>query len=139
MEEYVTFNKTNFTYKDITMTYEQLNKEVGYKRDYNIFLEKQSELNIPAHVIDKILLYYDNVTELTFGELTENLGYVKVYWNDKLVYDDEEGDRTFEEYENFKKHYDNKFVYEMSIKIVQWHHCILKVRGEEDNLDIIKE
>lgn len=139
MEEYVTFNKTNFTYKDITMTYEQLNKEVGYKRDYNIFLEKQSELNLPAHVIDKILLYYDNVTELTFGELTENLGYVKVYWNDKLVYDDEEGDRTFEEFENFKKDYDNKFVYEMSIKIVQWHHCILKVRGEEDNLDIIKE
>lgn len=75
-------------------------------------------------------------SELTFGDLTETLGYVKVYWNNKIVYDDEEGDGTFEEYENFKKHYDNKFVYEINIKIVQWHHCILKVKGEKDVKDI---
>ena len=78
-------------------------------------------------------------SELTFKGLTENLSYIKVYWNDKLVYDDEEGEITLEELENFKKLYNNKLVYEMDIKIVQWHHCILKVKGEKDNLDIIKE
>ena len=78
-------------------------------------------------------------SELTFKNLTENLSYIKVYWNDKLVYNDEEGESTLEELENFKKFYDNKIVYEMNVKIVQWHHCILKIKSEKDDLDIIKE
>lgn len=69
-------------------------------------------------------------SELTFKDLTENLAYIKVYWNDKLVYNDEEGEATTEEFHTFQERYNDKIVYEMNIRIVEWHHCVLEVIGE---------
>ena len=46
-----------------------------------------------------------NKSELTFKDFAENLGYIKVIWNGKVVYDDEFSDNTFEELKNFQFKY----------------------------------
>ena len=67
---------------------------------------------------------------LTFKEFTENLGYIKVIWNGKVVYDDEFGDGTIEDLENFKLKYDNKIIYSGKFMIEDFHHTILDIKGE---------
>ena len=68
---------------------------------------------------------------LTFGEITENLAYIKVIWNGQCIYDDECGNETFEHLKQIKKDYRDKVIDEMNIKMVQFHHCILNIKGEE--------
>lgn len=69
-------------------------------------------------------------SSITFRELTEPLAYIKIIYNGKIIYDDEVGNETREHYEQMKEEYKNKIIYEMNIKITQFHHCILKIKGE---------
>lgn len=71
-----------------------------------------------------------NNSALTFGEICQDLPYIKVLWNGVNVYDDNYID-TIEEYQAFKNAYKDKIVYEFYVKIVEFHHCILEVEGEE--------
>ena len=70
-------------------------------------------------------------SKLTFGELTENLAYIKIIWNKEIIYDDEIGDETPEHLHEIENKYKDKIVYEMNIKVTQFHHCILTIKGEE--------
>lgn len=70
-------------------------------------------------------------SELTFKEVAEGLDYIQVWWNNKKVYDDYNGDSSLEELRLFEDKYNNKLVYSMFIDIVSFHHCILKVEGEK--------
>ena len=72
-----------------------------------------------------------NKSELTFKEFAENLGYIKVTWNGKVVYDDEFGDGTLEELENFQLKYNNKIIYSGRFIVEDFHHIILDIKGEE--------
>ena len=68
---------------------------------------------------------------LTFKELTESLAYVKVIWNGKVVYDDEFGEGTPEDLENFQIEYNGKVVYGGKFEITGFHHIILDIEGED--------
>lgn len=69
-------------------------------------------------------------SELTFGELTENLNFIKIIYNDEIIFDDLDGDETLEHLHEIENKYKDKIVYEMNIKVTQFHHCILKIKGE---------
>lgn len=64
-------------------------------------------------------------SELTFKDIAEHLGYEKVTWNGKVIYDEDRDDL----YE-FQRKYNNKIVYKVNIKIIHFHHSILDVKGE---------
>lgn len=64
-------------------------------------------------------------SEFTFKDIAEHLGYEKVTWNGKVIYDEDRDDL----YE-FQRKYNNKIVYEINIKIIHFHHSILDVKGE---------
>lgn len=64
-------------------------------------------------------------SEFTFKDIAEHLGYEKVTWNGKVIYDEDRDDL----YE-FQRKYNNKIVYEVNIKIIHFHHSILDVKGE---------
>ena len=72
-------------------------------------------------------------TSLTFEDLTRNLAYIKVVWNHKVVFDDTNPkvEVTLEDFTRFRAEFGNKFVYEMKVKVVQFHHCILFIKGEK--------
>lgn len=72
-----------------------------------------------------------NKSELTFKEFAENLGYIKVIWNGEVVYDDEFGEGTLEELENFQLKYNNKIIYSGRFIVEDFHHIILDIKGEE--------
>ena len=69
-------------------------------------------------------------SELTFGELTENLAWIKIIYNGEVIYDDYDGEETVESVRRIEEAYKNKIVYRMDVRIVDWHHCILTIRGE---------
>ena len=86
-------------------------------------------------------------SELTFKEVTQNLGYIKVVWNGELVFDDTmflfcddlEGQfgkkycKThfgIDGLNYFQKHYNDKKVYSMYMTVVDFHHCELYIEGE---------
>ena len=71
-------------------------------------------------------------SELTFYELTKNLGFVKVWWNGEVVFDDTVDDWYFSDLKAFYRAFGNRYVYEMKLKIVAGHHCELKVKGEKE-------
>lgn len=72
-----------------------------------------------------------NDSKLTFKEVTENLAYVQVWWNGRKVYDDYTGKgATLEDLHRFEEKYNDKLVYTMFIRIVDFHHCILIVEGQ---------
>ncbi len=80
-------------------------------------------------------------SSLTFRDLTENLAFVKVIYNDKVIYDDisylsddftyNEDGETLEHLNQILNDYGDKIVYEMNIEVVEQHHCILTIEGEE--------
>lgn len=72
-----------------------------------------------------------NKSEFTFKEFAENLGYIKVIWNGKVVYDDEFGDGTLEDLEKFQLKYNNKIIYSGKFEVADFHHFILDIEGEE--------
>ena len=76
-----------------------------------------------------------NDSELTFKELTKNLAYLKIIWNGEVIWEDAtNGDDGWQSYESMckiREQYANKIVYEMNIKIIQSHHCILDIKGEK--------
>ena len=69
-------------------------------------------------------------SELTFKDLTKDLLYVQVWWNGKKVFDDFEGETTLNELYQFEEKYGGKIVYSMYVEVVEFHHCIVKVKGE---------
>lgn len=69
-------------------------------------------------------------SELTFGELTENLAWIKIIYNGEVIYDDYDGEETVESVRRIEEAYKDKIVYRMDVRIVDWHHCILTIRGE---------
>lgn len=69
-------------------------------------------------------------SELTFGELTENLAWIKIIYNGEVIYDDYDGEETVESARRIEGAYKDKIVYRMDVRIVDWHHCILTIRGE---------
>lgn len=71
-----------------------------------------------------------NKSTLTFKEFASNLGYIKVIWNDKVVYDDEFGDGTMEDLRNFESKYNNKIIYSGRFSVEDFHHIILDIKGE---------
>lgn len=85
-------------------------------------------------------------TELTFGEVTENLNYIKVVWNGTVIFDDSLAD--VENTSHYSKsylnkvtgiegityvteHYYNKKIYSMYMRVVASHHCELYIEGEK--------
>ena len=70
-------------------------------------------------------------SSLTFGDLIDNLNFVKVTWNSKVVYDEIDREETFKNLVEVTQFYKDKIVYEMNIEIVDFHHCILNIKGEE--------
>lgn len=72
-----------------------------------------------------------NHSSLTFGEIAENLDFVQVVWNKKLVFDDYDGDSSLQELHEFEDKYYPKLVYKMLVTVVGFHHCILEVEGEK--------
>lgn len=70
-------------------------------------------------------------SSITFGELAENLSFIKVIWNGQTVYDDDNDFYDIFKLNEFYKCVKNKIVYSMNIIITQWHHCILVVQGED--------
>lgn len=69
-----------------------------------------------------------NNSEFTFIDIAEHLGYEKVIWNGEVVYDEDRDD--FDALYEFQKEYNNKIVYEITIKIIHFPHIILDVKGE---------
>ena len=67
-------------------------------------------------------------SEFTFKDIAEHLGYEKVTWNGKVIYDEDRDD--FDALYEFQQEYNNKIVYEINIKITYFHHSILDVKGE---------
>lgn len=97
-------------------------------------------------------------SELTFKEVAGHLGYIKVVWNGKVVFDDtlflvsDDLEEQFGfDYCNkhfginglnyFQEHYNNKKVYSMYVIVTQFHHCELFIEGEDDSdiLDLYTE
>ena len=72
-----------------------------------------------------------NKSELTFKDFAENLGYIKVIWNSKVVYDDEFSDGTLEDLAKFQLKYNNKIIYKGKFKVADFHHTILNIKGED--------
>ncbi len=78
-----------------------------------------------------------NNSELTFAELTENLAYLKVIWNGKVIWsdlDDEietDSDNCLQQLFRMQKEYADKKVYKMTIDVIHFHHCILTIEGEK--------
>ena len=70
------------------------------------------------------------ISSITFGELTENLTYIKIIYNGEVIYDNMTGEETLEHLTEVGEKYNDKIVYEMNIKICQFHHCILTIEGE---------
>ena len=80
-------------------------------------------------------------SEIKFKEIIKNLSFVKIIWNNKVIYDDYSylgGDFTYNEDGETLEHlcevraiYGNKYIQNVSIKVVEGHHCILKVKGED--------
>ena len=70
------------------------------------------------------------ISELTFRELTENLAFIKIIYNGEVIYDDMTGEETLEHLNEVLDTYENKCIYEMNIKVVEFHHCILTIKGE---------
>lgn len=71
-----------------------------------------------------------NKSELTFKDFAENLGYIKVIWNGKVVYDDEFGEGTLEDLEKFQLKYNNKIIYSGKFEVADFHHVVLDIKGE---------
>ena len=72
-------------------------------------------------------------SELTFDELTANLAFVKVIYNGKVIYDDttDEGETPYSLY-SMRVLYGKKIVYSMKVDVVDFHHCVLTIKGEKD-------
>ena len=70
-----------------------------------------------------------NNSTLTFNDLTQNLPFIKVSWNGIVVYDDtaEPGEYDLG---SFFLVYGDKVVYEMDVKVVDFHHCEIIIIGE---------
>lgn len=66
-------------------------------------------------------------SSLTFNDLFKTCSFIKVYWNGEKVFDD--GD--LEELNEFNRLYSDKIVYSAEIYVVEFHHCILRICGEE--------
>lgn len=69
-------------------------------------------------------------SSLTFNELTKNLCFIKVWWNHKLIYDDT-GYIPLISFDDLSTEYGNKYVYSMKVKVVEGHHCELRIKGEK--------
>jgi len=72
-------------------------------------------------------------SELTFKDLTENLAYTEVKWNGKTIWKDDPYDdgESLDALYDMQSKYNSKIVYEMNIKVVMYHHCILDIKGED--------
>lgn len=70
-------------------------------------------------------------SSLTFKEVTEGLAYVQVWWNGKKVFDDYDDGATLAELHQFEEKYNEKKVYSMYVEVVEFHHCIIEVEGED--------
>ena len=71
-------------------------------------------------------------SELTFKDVVpKDLCWIKITWNKKIVYDDINGNETLESTDTICSVLADKIVYKVSIKIVQFHHVILDIIGEE--------
>ena len=72
-----------------------------------------------------------NYSELTFNKLTKDLGFIKVFWNGKLIFDDT-ADLPLVDLNTLYDEYGNRYIYSMQLKVVEGHHCELKIKGETD-------
>lgn len=69
-------------------------------------------------------------SSVTFSDMFDKTGYIQVWWNDRLVYDDIDSDGTIEDLRKFQVEFNNKIIYSAQVHIVQFHHCILSIEGE---------
>ena len=69
-------------------------------------------------------------SEFTFDNLVNGpLNFIKVIWNGEVVYDDDYA--TAEILELVENTLKNKVIYEAKITIVQFHHCIIEIFGQD--------
>lgn len=69
-------------------------------------------------------------SNLTFKELTKDLAFIKVFWNNKLVYDDTDW-LPLISLDDLMDKYGDKVVYKIKLKVVEFHHCIIWIKGEK--------
>lgn len=70
------------------------------------------------------------ISELTFKDVVpKDLGWIKIIWNNKVIYDDELGNETLESTQRIEQLISNKKVYSLKLTVVQFHHCILDIQG----------
>ena len=71
-----------------------------------------------------------NNSRVTFNELARNINWVRVIWNDKVIYDDENLSTNKKLLNKLYERYGNRFVYSMQVNVVDIHHVELNVKGE---------
>lgn len=64
-------------------------------------------------------------SSLTCKQLIDHLGFIRVYWNGRLVYDDM-GDET-PNLDAFYRDYGDRYVSSMQLFVVEDHHVVLKI------------
>lgn len=70
---------------------------------------------------------------LKFKDFAIEFGsFIKLYWNDKLIWDDEaEHADPVDDLKKIDEKYGNKLVYSMFVRVVQFHHTELYIHGEK--------
>ena len=93
-----------------------------------------------------------NYSTLTFNQLTENLPFIKVFWNDEVIYDDDLYDKK-DHYikmlgeknglafwksitgpdglKYITKEYGDRIVYKMILTPIDGHHCVIEIEGDD--------
>ena len=76
-------------------------------------------------------LGYDEASKTLFKEIVgEHLDYRRVTWNGEVKYDFEEDD--FPQQEAFQEEYNNRIVYQITIRFIGPRQCYIDVIGERD-------
>lgn len=81
-------------------------------------------------------------SKFTFNDLMEgDFAYIKVIWNKKVIFDDDKEGTTYKDIERMTDVISDKIIYSAKIDIVQFHHCVIEIKGEnltEKELAIIE-
>lgn len=69
-------------------------------------------------------------SSLTLEDLANELAFTKIIYNGEIIFDDEDGYETSTSLMEMWNKYKNKIVYEMNVRVVHFHHCVLNIKGE---------
>ena len=71
-------------------------------------------------------------SEFTFRNLMKgDFNYIKVIWNKIVIFDDDREGTTYKTIDRMLDVIEDKVIYSAKIDIVQFHHCIITIIGED--------